>query len=116
MIADQSPPPRIAEGDRPARRLHHVGEQHGRENAAGLGRLARAGQELADLLGNRLVIADPDQVVYSVELHEVRVRDPFGEIAAAPDIDPPVACSMHDQRRHADGGQDVADVDLQRHL
>ena len=116
VIAYQSSPARIAEGDCPARRLHHVGEQHGCEDAVGLGYMARASQELADLVGHRLGITDPDQVVAPVELHEARVWDPLGEVAAAPDVDSPVACAMQDQCRRADDGQDLANVDLQCHL
>ena len=46
----QLAPAPVAELGRPLRRADDVGEEHRREHAVGLGRLAHAGQELADLV------------------------------------------------------------------
>src|ERR1700730_12932214 len=44
MLADESTPPSIAKLNRPGRRLHHVGEQHGCEHPRRLGRVTGARQ------------------------------------------------------------------------
>jgi len=50
MVADQGTPPGIAESDRPTRGLHHVSEEHSRQDAGWFDAVAGAGEEFLDLV------------------------------------------------------------------
>jgi hypothetical protein len=80
-----SPGP-IAEIGRKLRGSHDVGEHNGRENAVGVGRLMRTGEELLDLVCDRVVVAEEWDVVIARELNESRPRYPLGDRAALSDV------------------------------
>ena len=50
MVTDEGTPPGIAESDGPTRGLHHVGEEHGRQDAGCFDGVAGAGEEFLDLV------------------------------------------------------------------
>ena len=54
-------------------------------------------------------------MIVARQLDEVRAGDEAGDVAAFLDAQAPIAGAMHDQRRHLDRRQDVADVDLGVH-
>ena len=55
-----------------------VGEEHGGEHALGLGMPAHAGQELLDLVEDRLGVVEVRQVVCSGQLDQLRARESSG--------------------------------------
>src|SRR6185437_561722 len=76
----------------------------------------RSREELLDLVQDRLGVAREDQMVVARQLDQLRAWDALRQVAAATDLEPAVAAPMEDEGRHADRGQKLADVDLQRHL
>ena len=73
---EQVTPPAVSELGRPLRRADDVGEEHSREDTVGLRRRPRAGEELFNLVGNRVRVPGRDPVVGARELDELRARDP----------------------------------------
>ena len=94
---------------------HDVREQHGREHPVGLGLGPCPGQEFLDLAEDRIRVADPGKMVVPVELDDRRPRDALGHEPAGLDRDGPIARSVEDQGRHANGREDGSDVDLGVH-
>src|SRR5919197_291292 len=77
---EQLAPAPVAELHRALRRADDVGEEDGREDAVGLGRRPRPGQELLDLVHD-LVGVDPRDVVVPGQLDEACARDVLGDVA-----------------------------------
>ena len=70
-----------------------------------------AGQELLDLLDERVGVAEERQVVDALEFDQPRARDGGGDRACALDRHVLVAAMEH-ERRHPDFGEHVRDVRL----
>ena len=87
-----------------------VGEEDRRERAVGIGPVAGAGEELLDLVDDRLPGPKPDEVVVTRENGELRPVDLLGEVAAQLDWDGKVTLPVHDQGRRRDSRQCLAGV------
>ncbi len=111
---DQPGPTPIADLDRPLGGAHEIGEEDGRQHPVGVRPPAHAGEEILDLVDD-LVGLDPRQVVISLQLDEPCARNAVGKVAALLDARIAVARAVQDDRRNADGGQDVTHVDLAVH-
>ena len=109
-------PAAIPEGGGLLRGADDVGEEDGGEHPVGLGAVPDAGQELLDLVEDRVRVVRPGQVIDAGQLDEPGSRDLLGHVAAAADRERPIAGAVEDERRHADRWQHVADVDLGVHL
>jgi hypothetical protein len=108
-------PKAVAEpGGKPLRR-YQPRHQKGGENAIMIHGGSLAGQELLDLVGDAIHVAGPDRMVAPGKLDEPCAADLSREIAPARDCDPRVIASMQDQRRDANIGKHIADVDLRAH-
>ena len=95
-------PALIAELGRGAGGVDDVREQHGREDAIGLGRVAGAGQELLHLVDQLLGALAPGQVVAAGQLDQLGVRQVLGEPAAVADVHEPVEAAVQHERGHLD--------------
>ena len=82
---------------------------------SGSGAAADAGEELLDLVEQRVLVADPRQVVVAGQLDEAARRGSARRGSGRPRRNGAVAGAVEDERRHADRRQDVADVDLGVH-
>src|SRR5437667_937302 len=116
MVADEGAPSCIAQLNGPTGGLDHVREEHGRQDAGRFRAVAGASEEFLDLVQDGVGVADPCEMVDAGKLDESRARNALGEVAAAADCDASVAGAMEDERRDVNGGQDVPDIDLERHL
>ena len=87
--------PAPARGAEPGRggRLHHLHLHggHGEEHPVGLRRRPGAGEELLDLVEERVLVADERQVVLARELDVAGAGDVRGQVPAALDRQRPVA-------------------------
>jgi hypothetical protein len=79
-----------------------------------LGRLAHAGEELADLVHD-VVPVDPGDVIFAGELDVLRLSDVLREPARVLDMADAVIGAVHDQRGCGDRRDDVSHVDLEGH-
>ena len=79
MPLQQLAPAPVAELGRLLGRADDVREEDRREHAVGLRPAARAGQELLDLVDNRIGITGPQRVRVSRQLDELRSRYPLGD-------------------------------------
>src|SRR5262249_26067496 len=113
VLAQHVAPAPIAERERTFRRADDVGEQDRREHAIGFGR-TNAGEELLDLVDDRGAVAYRRDVVLPGQLDELRAGDVLGHVAGVPDPRDAVADTMDDERRDANGGKHVTNVDLGR--
>ena len=114
MAREQLAPGAVADLHRPVRRMHHVGEEDGRQHPVVGGAAAGPRQELLHLVED-LVGVDPRQVVVAGELHEAPAGDPLGDVATLGSLRVQVARPVKDKRRHPHGRQYVADVDRAVH-
>ena len=71
-----------------------------------------AGQEEVDGLGERGGVTAPREVVLAGQLEEAGAGHPLGEVATERERDGAVAATVQHQRRAADGGEPVGDVQL----
>ena len=85
-----------------------------RQHLSRFGARPSLGQESLDLVEKRILVADERQMIVAGQLHEARAGDQARDVAALLDAQAAIAGTMHDQRRHLDRRQDVADVDLRR--
>ena len=88
-----------------------VGEHHRREDAVGVVGAARAGDELLDLVKQRVGVAREVDVVVAGQLQVARARDVGGQVTAVADVDEAIAAAMDDQRRDLDRRQHCAHVE-----
>ncbi len=102
MAVQQIAPLAVAELDRPLGRADDVREEDRREHAIDAGSPADAGQELLDLVEDRVLVSDERKVVDPGKLDEPRAMDPLREVASALDGKRSVAGAVHDQGRDAD--------------
>lgn len=116
MALEQLAPVAIAELRGAGGRADDVGERHGREHAVVLARRPGPGEELLDLVDDRVGVAEHRQVVGALELHQPRVRDPLGHVPGSLDGCDPLGGAVQDQGRDVHHSQDVADVDLGERL
>src|SRR5581483_7051623 len=79
-----------------------VGEEHRGEHAVGPGRPPGSGEELLDLVQERIRISEEDDVVVSGELDEHGVRHGLAEPAAHADRNDRVAHTVQEERRGLD--------------
>lgn len=89
-LEELAPAP-IAEGGRALRRAHDVHEEHGRQHAVRLGRVARADEELLDLPEHGLGVAEPGQMVLAGELNVACGGNVPTEVTPLLDTNEPVA-------------------------
>src|SRR5438105_3122819 len=110
MALHQRPPALVPELRGALGRGDDVGEEDRRERAVGIGPVAGAGEELLDLVDDRLPGPKPDEVVVTRENGELRPVDLLGEVAAQLDWDGKVTLPVHDQGRRRDSRQCLAGV------
>ena len=79
---EQLAPATVAELGRAFGGAHDVGEQHGRQHPVRLGAAAHAGEELLDLVEDRVGVAHEGQVIVARELDVLRAGDVLGHVAA----------------------------------
>ena len=91
-------------------RADQIGEQHGCEHAVGLGHGVRAGEEPLDRMQHRACLARERERVGSRELDVLGAHDPFREGADLGGDD--AVAPVDHERRHADGIQHAAKVDV----
>ena len=73
---------------------------------------ARPRQEFLDLVGERVDITGPRDMIGAGQFDVFRTGDRSAEEPARLDVDARVVRAMQDERRHADRVEDVAHVDL----
>src|SRR6476469_10581365 len=83
-----------------------IGEHHGGQHSVGRVLVPLSGQELLRLADDRLVVADPRNMVDAIEVDQSRTLEPCGEIA--PQLDGyRIVSAMQDERRNPDTSDDV---------
>src|SRR5262249_15497322 len=97
-------------------RVDDVGEQNGRQCDITFGSLAATGEELLDLVDQRVTVAGEEQMIVARYSNELCSVDVLGEIAARADMDVAVPLSMKNQGRNANGGQQGPYVSLEGRL
>ncbi len=100
---DQFLPSPVSEFGGPLGGTHDVDEEHGCQYTVGLQIRARAGEELLDLLDDRVLIADPGEVVLPGQLNVLRAGNALRGVAAALDTADAVARAVHDEGGNPDG-------------
>ena len=118
VALEDSAPGSIAECGRLLARTDDVTKKDGSQKTVRLGwllRLPGSGEELFDLLQDRLGITGGDHVVDAGELHVARARDVFGEVAGSFHVDRILPGPVHHEGRCRDRRQDVPHVDLHVH-
>jgi hypothetical protein len=114
MLLDEVPPATIPELRGSGGGADEIREEHSRQHTRGAPRLPRSCQELSNLGDGRLGI-EPGHVIVRGKLDISRARDRSREISRVLDVTHLIPCCVDDERRHADRGHDVADVDVERH-
>ena len=74
------------------------------------------GEELGDLLDDRLAVAEERERVGPGELDVARAGDVLGQVAGVAHVPHQLLGSVHHQRGHRDRGQQLAHVELRRWL
>ncbi len=85
------------------------------EHTISLVTLSDAGQELLNFAHKRIHVANPRQVVDSLQLYVLGVRNALSHISAAADIHECVVLAVKDQSGHPDRRKEVPDVDFYVH-
>src|SRR5829696_4610430 len=112
---EKGSPAAISKLSGPLRRIHDVGEHHGREHPVRLDLPPRAGQELLDLVRQAVHIARPGHVVIAGKLDVLGSGDARPEEAACFNIDAEIANSVEHEGGNLDRWENMADVDLVVH-
>src|SRR5207253_2135399 len=100
VALDQLPPAAVAKARGGFRGTDDVGEHHRRQHAIDRRNVALAGEELLDLVDNRVGVARDEEVILAVELNEARSADAFRDVASQAERHDSVAAAVQDQ-----GGQ-----------
>ncbi len=108
-------PAPVAEGDRLPDRVGDLAHQDGGQDMVGRRDRPRAGDEGLDLVDEGVGVTNPREVVAARQFDQPGPGDAGGDVAALLDLVDAGVEPMQDERRHADGRQDVADVDLRVH-
>ena len=111
VAGDQVVPAPVAEPRRVLGRADDVGEHDRRQDPVRIADAARAGDELLDLVEQRVRVADEVDVVVAGQLDVARARYVLGQVAGVGDVDQAVAAAVHDQRRDPDRRKHRAHVD-----
>lgn len=106
---DQCPPALVSHLGGSLCRGDDVGEQDRRQGTIGVAPVTGAGQELLDLVDDRLPVPDPDEVIPAWEDGQLRPRDLLCEIPTEFDRNKAVL-AIDDQRRRRDPRQRCSDV------
>src|SRR5579859_2136525 len=115
VVLEQIAPPPISELLCSAGGLHDVGEQNRGQYAIRVWPVSYAGQEFLNLVEDRILAADPRQMVITWQLHVFRAGDLACHPATSADIDVPIAGPVQDQGGDADHAQQFANVDCRIH-
>ena len=75
---------------------------------------SHSGEKFLDIVDDRVLVAQPWSIVFSRELDGLRAGDVRGEVAAARCMDG-ICRSVHHQRRDANSGKQMTNVDLGNH-
>jgi hypothetical protein len=110
MLVEQLSPPMVAERRRPLGGADDVREQHRGQHPFEVGTAPLAGEELLDVVEQRLGVTDPEHVVRAGELDQRRPLDVRREIATVLDGRGAVVHPVEDQGGHVDDLEDVAHV------
>ena len=78
-------------------RGHDVGEEDGHGQHVALGPAAGTGQELLDLVGQRVGVAGEEQVVAAGEYDQAGIWNVFGQVLTRAESDVTVVLAMQDQ-------------------
>ena len=116
MLLEEIAPPAIAELCHVFARGDDVGEEHGRENAIGLGIPVHCGvprtfEERLDFAEIRLGLSDRRDVPLVVQLDVRRAGDLIRNEPSRVAGNLGILAVLQNQRRHANRREDVADVD-----
>ena len=114
---EQLLPARVAELGGPLGRADDVREQHGREHAVRLARAPRPRDELLDLVDELVLCCPRTGSGRSLEARRASRSGCAPRGTGRPRPAPTVSSRpVQDERRHPDRREDVADVDLHRHV
>src|SRR2546423_484745 len=115
MLLEEVAPGMVTERCRALGGADDVGKEDGGEHPIGLGGRPDAGEELFDLVDHLALVANKRKVVRPGKLEEPGIRDSSRDVATLFDVRVEVTGAVEDERRHANRGKDVADVDLRVH-
>jgi hypothetical protein len=115
MPLEERHPRLVAEDVGAIRGAHDVAEHDRGEDAIVLRRRPDAGQELLDLVDDRIGVPGVGQVVDARELHELRPRDVCGEVSRVARVAEGIIQALEDERRDLDRGENRPHVDLGIH-
>ncbi len=115
MLLQHVAPGFVAQRCRAVRRTDDVRKKDRGEHPVRFRSRPDAGEERLDLVDDLALVADPREVVRSGKLEELCIRDTSRYVSALLDVRVEVAGAVEDERRNADRGQDITDVDLRVH-
>ena len=114
VLIEESLPTPVAQLRQLPGRVDDVGEEDCGEHPVVRARRARAGEELLDLVGDRVGVLRVIEVVGALELHHPRSRNALGHVARVHDRDHPLVGSVQDQRRRVHERQRRPHVDVRQ--
>ncbi len=112
MGVEQVPPAPVAQLGGPLGRADDVGEQHRGQHTGRFDAAASPDQELLDHSQHHVLLVPPHRQV-ALQLHQPRVGDVLGQVAAVRGRHQLEVAVVEHQRWHLDQRQQGADVDLQ---
>jgi hemerythrin-like domain-containing protein len=114
VLVEERAPARVTDGGSARGGVHDVGEEDGGEPSVRVRRGSISGEELLDLVHHLVAVLREPDVVGPVELHVSGIGDVVGQIPAELGRSDLIMCSLQDQGRRLDDGQQLADVGQHR--
>ena len=114
VALQQGPPSAIAQLCGTLGRADDVGEQHRREHAVADDRPPHTGQEVLDLVGDGVLLAEPERPLPG-KLRIAGVRDVLGDIARVALVEVRLVLRAQHQRRALHAGKHVTHIRLADH-